>query len=76
MTLCESCKSTEASGKHRTWPMALAPQNVACREAKSRRPSPARSASAVNTIKGKERDEIEKFEFPKLGGVTGTLAHS
>ena len=55
--------------------MALAPPKRACREAKSRRLSPARLASAINTMRGKERVQIEKPECPKLGGATGSLAH-
>ena len=61
--------------------VALAPPNRACREVKSRRPSSARSASGVDTIsrKGKFKilaKQIEKLEFPKLGGATCNLAYS
>ena len=56
--------------------MAMALPNRAYREAKSRRNSSARSTSAVNMIRGKERVQIEKSECPRLGGATGSLAHS
>ena len=46
---------TDPSKKHRTWPMALVPPNRVCREAKSRCPSLARSASAFNTVSRKKR---------------------
>ena len=72
----ESCKSTEASEKHWTWRLALARPNWAWWEAKNCRPSPARSANAVNMTRRIERVQIEKPEFPKLGGATGSLAHS
>ena len=66
--------SGKASNLARRWHRRI--ELVEKRRLKRRRNSPARLATAINTMRGKERVQIEKPECPKLGGATGSLANT